>query len=218
MKASALLLTWLCVCVGCDSGSREQKPLAWSNDAPKPEAPKAEMRPEDIAYGRAIERNSKVKALKLDEALAPRPKNAPKPAAGTTQPGDPAQPPADNNSQPGNAPSVGLPTVPGDPDANKSPVPADAKPLGADEKDLGGGYIGAVFSAYFSVKDKILVQQLDQSLALYKLDHNDKPPQTEQEFMDEVVKKNGLKLPELEPGKKYHYDPATGKLYVASPK
>ena len=43
-------------------------------------------------------------------------------------------------------------------------------------------------------------------------------PESHEEFMEKIVKFNQIKLPELPPGHKYVYDPATEQLMVERPK
>ena len=43
---------------------------------------------------------------------------------------------------------------------------------------------------------------------------NERFPKTQQEFMTEIIEKNGIRLPELPPGDEYVYDAQKGELLV----
>jgi len=55
------------------------------------------------------------------------------------------------------------------------------------------------------------------ALQLYEAS-NGAAPKTHDEFMENVIKANQIKLPVLPPGHKYVYDPETKQLMVERPK
>ncbi len=42
-------------------------------------------------------------------------------------------------------------------------------------------------------------------------------PKSHEQFMQDIIKANQIKLPELPPDSKYKYDPATGELMIEHP-
>ena len=50
-------------------------------------------------------------------------------------------------------------------------------------------------------------------MILYKALY-DHYPKTQDEFMEKIIKENGIQLPELAPGERYVYDPKEGQLLV----
>jgi hypothetical protein len=73
-------------------------------------------------------------------------------------------------------------------------------------------------SAYFTVKDQVVFQvQIPKAMQIYDLTKGRKPTSHE-EFMAEIIGRNGIKLPELLPDHKYVYDPKQGELMVEKPR
>ena len=90
--------------------------------------------------------------------------------------------------------------------------------VGVGEKGRGYG-LGAVttpVAAYFATKERIVFEiQLPESLKLYKA-MNGHAPETEAEYMRDVV--GPIQLPVLPPGHHYKYDPAQETLVVEHPR
>ena len=61
-----------------------------------------------------------------------------------------------------------------------------------------------------------LFNQLVGAMKFFKADKG-RNPKSHEEFMKEIIKENGIKLPELPEGSKYLYDPAKGDLFVIQP-
>jgi RNase P/RNase MRP subunit p29 len=82
------------------------------------------------------------------------------------------------------------------------------------------GYKGAVVTpakAYFAVREKTVFQiQIPHAMQLFKAE-NGEGPKSHDEFMEKIVKANGIKLPELPPGQIYQYQPDTEELMVIKP-
>ena len=58
--------------------------------------------------------------------------------------------------------------------------------------------------------------QIKPALEFYKAS-NGSYPKTHEEFMDKIVKENGIVLPTLPEGQKYVFDPEQGQLMVERP-
>ncbi len=81
------------------------------------------------------------------------------------------------------------------------------------EKGIGKAIVTPAV-ALFRFKQKAVFEiQIPHAMNLYKATHGNFP-KTQQEFDSKIVKANNIKLPELEEGQKYFYDPSTGKLMV----
>ncbi|MDR2344905.1 MAG: hypothetical protein LBE18_02460 [Planctomycetaceae bacterium] len=59
--------------------------------------------------------------------------------------------------------------------------------------------------------------QIPKAMQLYKATHENKAPETHDEFMEEIIKKENIKLPQLPSGCRYIYDPADEQLKIAKP-
>jgi hypothetical protein len=156
------------------------------------------------------------------------------PAAPTpSPPGDPSQP------APAQAAPQATPAAP----PGQVPTPAEVKAMlerpanapqptpeggatevakvgvGAKGRDYGGpGFITTPIQEYFRTGDRIAFEiQIPNAMKLYKAEHDNKGPKTHDEFMNIIVKENGVQLPELPPGDEYVYDPKTEQLLVKHP-
>jgi hypothetical protein len=91
--------------------------------------------------------------------------------------------------------------------------------VGAKGKNYGGpGFVTTPIEAYFRTGERIAFEiQIPNAMKLYKADHNNKGPKTHEEFMDIIIKENGVQLPELSEGETFIYDPATEQLLVRHP-
>ena len=71
----------------------------------------------------------------------------------------------------------------------------------------------------FRTEERIAFEvQIPNAMKIYKAAHNNKGPKTHEEFMDVIIKENGVQLPELAPGESYLYIPEIEELMVKSPK
>jgi hypothetical protein len=91
--------------------------------------------------------------------------------------------------------------------------------VGAKGQNYGGpGFVTTPIEAYFRTGERIAFEiQIPNAMKLYKADHNNKGPKTHEEFMDIIIKENGVQLPELSEGETFIYDPATEQLLVRHP-
>ncbi|MDR1290861.1 MAG: hypothetical protein LBK06_06640 [Planctomycetaceae bacterium] len=59
--------------------------------------------------------------------------------------------------------------------------------------------------------------KIPKAMQLYKANHDNKAPATHEEFMEEIIKKEAIKLPQLPTGHRYVYDPTDEQLKIAKP-
>lgn len=70
----------------------------------------------------------------------------------------------------------------------------------------------------FTVRERVVFEiQIPGALNLFNASEG-RNPESHEEFMEKIVKFNNIKLPELPPGHKYVYDPASNELMVERPK
>lgn len=94
-------------------------------------------------------------------------------------------------------------------------VEATADTVGTKGKEYGGGIITEPIHQYFRLQDKLKLDQIEHGLKLYHAEHG-RYPATMQEFVDQILTPQQVKLPELPPGRKFVYDAQQGKLFVVS--
>ncbi|MDR0704180.1 MAG: hypothetical protein LBF88_04255 [Planctomycetaceae bacterium] len=71
----------------------------------------------------------------------------------------------------------------------------------------------------FRAKEMIAYRnQVPHALQIYKAMHENKGPETHEEFMKDVIQANNIPLPQLPEGQEYIYDPATEQLMIKKPK
>jgi hypothetical protein len=117
---------------------------------------------------------------------------------------EPAQPGAARKAEPAN-PAAGAP-----------PEKA-AQGVGEKGRGIGGGPITEDIHAYFAAKETIAFTiQIPHAMDLF-YHTNDRYPKSHEEFFKEIIKANGIELPELPAGDKYKYDPDTHELMVEHP-
>ncbi len=91
--------------------------------------------------------------------------------------------------------------------------------VGAKGRDYEPGFVTTPVQAYFRTGERIAFEiQIPNAMKIYKAGHNNKGPKTHEEFMDIIVKENGVQLPDLPAGDEYIYDPEQEVLLVRHPK
>lgn len=107
------------------------------------------------------------------------------------------------------------------PDGGNQPGTVTKANVGVGKKGqgYGGGFVSEPAKVYFNIRERTVFQiQVPQALSTYKaLDPRGKGPKTTEEFMENVIKQNGIRLPELPSGQTYEYDPETEELNVRRP-
>ncbi len=89
--------------------------------------------------------------------------------------------------------------------------------MGEKGRGYGGGIITTPVHVYFTAQELIILQHIEHAMQLYKGEHDGKPPKTQDEFMDRIIKENNIRLPTLPQGERYVYDPKTGELMIEKP-
>jgi hypothetical protein len=80
------------------------------------------------------------------------------------------------------------------------------------------GIITTPVSVFFSARERIAFEiQVPHAMQLFKA-MEDRNPKDQTEFMQKIIKANGIKLPELPPGHRYLYNPKTAQLMVEYPR
>jgi hypothetical protein len=133
----------------------------------------------------------------------------------------PVTPPATPKVEPPKTVTPAPATTPTTPVPETSPVPetptttkkAEAG-VGAKGHDLGSGVISTPAAALFTIRERVIFEvRIPQALQLFKATEN-RAPKSHGEFMEEIIKASQIKLPELQPGETYRYDPKLEMLMV----
>jgi len=125
----------------------------------------------------------------------------------------PAPPaPAQNAGSRPPDPVIGTPPAP--PTQYKASEDHTAKGMKAAE--IGKGVISTPAKVYLRIPDKLIFDQVNHALGLYRAANGDFP-KTQEEFQREIITANNLKLPELPSGSTYVYRPAEGELMIEEP-
>ncbi len=88
---------------------------------------------------------------------------------------------------------------------------------GAKGRDYDPGLVTTPIQQYFRAGARINLLHMANTMKIYKAGHDNKGPKTQEEFMNVIVKENGIQLPELPSGDEYFYDPKTEQLMVKHP-
>jgi hypothetical protein len=202
--------------LGCEAPAPPQLVERPDSGAPAPPEPAAPAEPAPVVKpgepkaGTAEAEGAK--ALAKARALAAQRAGKGAPPADGTAPADPAAPPADAPSDPAATPPADAP--PGD---QLSKAEAG---VGVKGKDYGGpGIITTPIATYFSAQERIAFEaQIPNAMKIYKAGHDNNGPKTHEEYMDVIIKENGVALPELPEGSTYWYDPQSEQLMVRTAK
>lgn len=87
-------------------------------------------------------------------------------------------------------------------------------------KPTGGpmDIITVPIAAHFRARESISFKHIDHAMNLYKAENDGNGPTSHEEFMDKIIRANGIMLPQLFPGQEYMYDPKDGVLKVRKPR
>lgn len=112
-----------------------------------------------------------------------------------------------------------------EPTAKPESVTVELKPGFTGKGQYGQGtgekpadMITVPISQYFTVRERILLMTIQDAENKYKAANDDKLPETQDEYMEKVIKGSGVQLPDLSNGERYVYDPAQQKLMIEKPK
>jgi hypothetical protein len=88
--------------------------------------------------------------------------------------------------------------------------------VGVKGKNYGGpGFVTTPIEQYFRTGERIAFEiQIPNAMKLYKAEHDNKGPKTHEEFMNIIIKENGVELPVLAEGEEFLYVPETEELMV----
>ncbi len=126
-------------------------------------------------------------------------------------PVEPVEPPADAAVQP----ALPLPPPPPPPPpspsaAGKAPEPirrAATVGVGKRGRGYGGGLVTTPIATYFSMRQRVVFDiQIASAMKMYRATH-EHFPKSHEKFMEEIIKANSIRLPELRSGDRYVYDP-----------
>ncbi len=149
-----------------------------------------------------------------ETAAGPAPQAAPTPAP----PGDPNAAPAaeEPSTAAAETPAEAMPADEAASAGTAVEGTAAGVGVGAKGQNYGGpGFVTTPVEAYFRTGERIAFEvQIPKAMQLYKAEHNNKGPQTHEEYMNIIIKENGVQLPELPAGEEYLYDPKTEQLMV----
>lgn len=160
--------------------------------------------------------------------------NGPEPAVQNI-PGPPATIPGPPPTNPSPSPETATATIPGSPAVAPQPTPTvdtappepPATPTETVKADVGVGLKGRSLDphegilvtpakAYFAVREKAVFQiAIPQAIQLYKAENP--IPLTFDEFKQNILDPNKIKLPQLPPGHTYEWDPEQEQLMVKRP-
>jgi len=85
-------------------------------------------------------------------------------------------------------------------------------------RGYGQGIITTPVATYFAARERIMFDiTIPDYIRAYKFEHDFKGPKSNEEFMEQVIKKNNIQLHTLPPGHSYMYDPKTEQLMVLKP-
>ena len=137
---------------------------------------------------------------------------------GKSQPAPPATSPA--ASPPAAASAADTPPPPPPTVPAKPPETVQKKAeAGVGEKGhgYGAGPIATPIAAYFQVRERVAFDiQIPHSMNLFKASEG-RPPKSNDEFMEKIIKANMIHLPKLPEGQYYQYDPKQEQLMVIEP-
>lgn len=96
-------------------------------------------------------------------------------------------------------------------------VRVPAKAGAVDPSRYDANIATSPLTAHFSIQQQLIFDgQIPKAMQIFEGVRNRKPS-SHQEFMTEIIGKNGIKLPPLPPQHRYIYDPARGELMIESP-
>jgi hypothetical protein len=75
----------------------------------------------------------------------------------------------------------------------------------------GGGIITEPLKQYFQIQHRLVYINIQHAEQLYKGEHG-RMPRTHDEYMQEIIERNEIALPELDAGWDYYYDAESEEL------
>ena len=99
------------------------------------------------------------------------------------------------------------------PEPKPQPRLEEAQAGASGKGNYGAGILTTPLSVYFRAQERVIFDQVTYFLKLFKAS-NGRAPKSHEEFMNDVIKANMVKLPTLRPGDEYFYDPQKEELFV----
>ncbi|MCX7428610.1 MAG: hypothetical protein NTW96_23665 [Planctomycetia bacterium] len=124
----------------------------------------------------------------------------------------PVSPPAVPGPAAGQAVQAAPPAPAAVPQAAANPAVSEANRqqatvgVGKKGRGYGGGLITTPIAAYFSVQERLAFKQVLYGMKLYVAEHG-RPPKTQEEFMEKIIKAGAIPLPQLRGDDRYVYLP-----------
>ena len=117
--------------------------------------------------------------------------------------------------EPASKPPEAAPTPPAPIEQPEVARPGVAKQGQSLREESGvGRMISQPAITYFTVRERAVFEiQIPSAMNLWEAS-NGRKPKSHEEFMDQIIKPNNIKLPELPAGKTYRYHPEDNQLYV----
>ena len=144
------------------------------------------------------------------EPAAARPdQSGEQPGDATTEPaaGSAATPATVPEAAPGTAPRAVPPPAPPVAQAPNTVVRKAEVGVGRQGRGYGRGLVATPAAAYFAARGRITFDiQIVKAMQLYQTNKG-QAPKTHEEFMEEIIKKGLIRLPDLPAGERYVYHP-----------
>ncbi len=197
-----IVVAALAAAFGCEASVPSTPMAADGSSAPPPPVPAppaASGATEEAAQPAAAAPDAAAPAAAAPDAAAP----------------DAAAPPAAAKQ----VPAAGAPAAPGGAAGGPTKDEKAQVGVGAKGRDYGGpGFVTTPIETLFRVEDRIAFEvQIPKAMSLYKAGHDNKGPKDQEEFMDVIIKENGVQLPDLPAGDAYWYDAEKEELMVRHP-
>lgn len=116
---------------------------------------------------------------------------------------------------------TGAPAVTAEPEDSEPETTRSVARVGSGKKghSYGSNMITAPAASLWRTKERIVFEiQIPEALKLYKnLNPKYEGPQSHEEFMEQIIKANHIKLPELPDRHRYVYDPEKEQLMIERP-
>ena len=183
--------------------------------APVPQAPPAASAPATNAPAESpASRPAAVEEVQPSQYDTVEYQFAPPPQPGTSQPQASELIPA-NEPVPESVPleNAGPETAAPETAAQNNRIEAQAGVGQRGQSLTPGKIVSEPARAYFRIEQKVIFTQVEHALQLYKAT-NGSVPQSTEEYMEQIVKPNGIVLPKLPQGHRYVFDPQQEKLMV----
>lgn len=136
---------------------------------------------------------------------------------------EPAKDAAPSEPAPPVLPAPPAPPAPGPEGPKTEQVELKEGFTGKGQYGQGGGekpmdLLTVPIGQHFTVRERLLLMQIQDAENKFKAMNDDKLPATHEEYMEKIIKENMIKLPNLDDGQRYLFDPKQGKLMIEKPK